>query len=145
MKNLLLVCLFVNISLLSFSQKHHTRKPLSKDDYLALSKSQKQTGWTLLGIGTAVTVAGILVINNTGNSDSDLSDLDSEIAQAAGGAVLIGAGITGVVIGIVKITQSGRNARKAADISFTNQRVLQSGYKGMALVSQPALTLKIHL
>jgi len=86
-----------------------------------------------------------LVINDVENSNSGLEDLDSDLAQAAGGAVLIGAGITGVVFGIVKITQSGRNARKAADISFTNQRVLQAGYKGVALVSQPALTLKIHL
>jgi len=145
MKHLLLFCLLVNISLFSLAQKHSTRKPLTREDYLTLSKSQKQTGWILLGIGTAVTVAGILVINDVENSNSGLEDLDSDLAQAAGGAVLIGAGITGVVFGIVKITQSGRNARKAADISFTNQRVLQAGYKGVALVSQPALTLKIHL
>ncbi|TRX00393.1 hypothetical protein [Flavobacterium gawalongense] len=107
----------------------------SKEYYLQKSKSQKSTGWILFTGGTIMTVVGAFSFNNSWD-DSSNSGTD------AYGFVMLG-GVASVLGSIPFFIGSGKNARKAATISFINQPILIPKQGSLVQNSQPALSLKI--
>jgi len=111
---------------------------LSKGDYLLKSKSQKTTGWILLGGGTAIAIAGTISMSNQDFWSSDNSDYDTA------GFMMLG----GLAVGLASIPffiSSAKNANKAATISFNYQKAYFPKHDIFVVKMQPAITLKIPL
>lgn len=123
-----MVILFV--ALQSFVQN----PSLSKDDYLQKSKSQKKTGWILLGGGTAIAVVGAIIFDES----DDWSSVDT------GGFMMLGGAAAGLA-SIPFFISSAKNANKAATISFNYQKTYFPKHDIFVAKMQPAITLKIPL
>lgn len=107
---------------------------LSKDYYLKKSKTQKTTAWILLGTGAASILTGVIIDNsNKGNQQS-----------YTGGYVEV-SGIICTLASSLFFIRSAKNARKAAILSFKNQKILFPQHNTFVLKTQPALALKIVL
>lgn len=139
MKKVIFFLTLLLLAVKSFSQS----QTFSKDYYLKKSKTQKTIGWVMLGGGVAMTTVGIVIKNKQSNDDpfNSLNNLD-KIGKSV---VLIGVGIGTALGSIPFFISSAKNARKAATISFNNQRVLFPQQNIFVLKSQPTLTLKIQL
>ncbi|MES1181247.1 MAG: hypothetical protein ABUL44_00475, partial [Flavobacterium sp.] len=111
-----------------------------KDSYLLKSARLQTAGWILVSTGAVLTTAGILIINNTnsGNFGNDFNN-------AIGGFVCYVFGIAAISTSIPLFIVSGVMKRKAAKLSFNNQRILMPVQNGFVARFQPALTLSIRL
>ncbi len=134
MKKIIFSLTLLLVVLNSFSQ---TSAP-TKDYYLKKSKTQKTVGWIMLVGGVTLFTVGLI-------SGTKKLVQDPLNAKAQGQAFLVISGI-GISLGSIPFLVSGKNnARKAAAISFNNQKILYLQQDGFALKSQPTLTLKIKL
>lgn len=137
MKRIVICMMLVTLSALSYSQKTPTVKaPLTKNDYLQKSKSQKSTAWALLGGGTALIVAGILIGNNK----------NASFGQAGTGVIMGGLGFLSCIGSIPFFAASARNKRKAfyASTYFKFENTPSLREASTALHSYPAISLKIN-
>ena len=110
--------------------------PLTKEDYLQKSKNQKKTGLILLIGGSTMAIIGGIVFANSDFLSSDDPSTD------AGGYLFIG-GLTLDLVSIPFFISSSNNARKAASIGFSNQRLLLPQQNQSIAKMQPSLTLRI--
>ncbi|MFC0775041.1 hypothetical protein [Terrimonas alba] len=137
MKKILLGIAAGLMSIYVFSQQKEPVQALTKQDYLQKSKNQKTIGWVLLGGGTIMAVVGAITFNST-------YDSDSYTATDAGGFLLLG-GIVADLASIPFFIGSAKNARKAATISFNNQRILIPHFHSLVAKAQPSVTIKIGI
>lgn len=110
---------------------------LSKEEYLQKSKTQNTIGWILAGGGTTMIVVGSIVFSKGNYLGPDNGNTDT-------GGILIIAGLVADVASIPFFISSAHNSRKAATISFNNRRIILPRGNGMAMVSQPTVTLSLH-
>lgn len=112
-------------------------QPLTKEEYLRKSKSQKTWGWILTGGGAAAAIAGLIV------TQSDASYFPSETV----GPILIAGGGASIAGGIVLLSASSRNERKANEMNVAFNLKLEEvktyGLKGPGNTYIPALSLSI--
>lgn len=139
MKKIILSITILFFVIKSFSQTNVSI--LSKQAYLEKSRNQKTTAWVLLGGGAALTAVGAIVMGSSSNSD----DFTSSFNRLGTGAIIAGLGGTAMIASIPFFINSGKNARRAASISFNDQNILVPFKKSFALKSQPVITLKIML
>lgn len=130
MKKAILFTALLIISTSSFSQQTESTQPLTKEDYLKKSKSQKTAGFVLLGIGVAC------------------------IAIAAPGDVSFGVlpvlviGGAGAAVGsILLFSAASRNKRKAMKMtaSIDAKKIPNVSSSGILYNSYPAISFKIKL
>ena len=129
MKKFIIFNLLVLLSVTSFGQQTDPSQPLTRDEYLKKSKSQKVAAWILLGAG-AITLASI----SGGNTSFD-----------ALGTLAIGGTIA--VLGCIPLfLAAGKNKRKAkamtASIRMEKTNVIR-GYS-KAQNYYPAFSVKIN-
>lgn len=136
MKKIICLPLFLLFSISIFSQQSQS-PALSKEYYLQKSKNQKTTGWVLLAGGTAIAIGGGILF---GNSDFLSGDSNAD----AGGYLMLG-GIAADLISIPFFISSAKNARKAASLSFNNQKILLRGESNCMVRLHSAICLKIEL
>jgi hypothetical protein len=106
--------------------------------YLQKSKNQKTAAWIMLGGGIALSVVGIVGVSANYNLFEETSTEDTYAA-----ITLIG---TGLALGSIPLfIASGRNHRKAATLSFKNQRICIPQQNSFVFKSQPAVSLVIPL
>ena len=118
-------------------------KTFSKDYYLQKSKNQKTVAWLMLGGGTALAITGFVLANKQ-IDDNDPLNLDN--LEAGGGFAILGFVGVGTALGSIPFfISSVKNKRKAASISFNNQKILVPLQNTFVLKTQLAFTLKIHL
>ncbi len=114
-----------SLALLLFIVKSFSQTlAFSKDRYLQKSKNQKTVGWVMLGGGVAMTTIGILIAS--GQTNDRLNDpfgVDP-FSGNEGAAIVAVAGLASALGSIPFFISSAKNARKAAKISFNNQRIL---------------------
>ena len=125
-----MVCtLLIFITSAVFSQQTTSEKPLTKQDYLQKSKSQRTAAWILLGAGTTM-----IAIAAPGNVSFDILP----VLAIGGGAAVLGS--------IPLFIAAGRNKRKAMTISSYIELQHNSAvtYRGLTAVSFPALALKLR-
>jgi hypothetical protein len=108
----------------------------SKEYYLQKSKSQKSTGWILLGGGAALAIIGLIGFSSTFDIWDSSSESDSYGYLMLGGSVIS-------LASIPMFISSGKNNRKAATISLNNQSILVPKQGSLVQNSQPSLSLKI--
>ena len=131
--------IFFCLTLLLLTVKSFSQTPaLSKEDYLKKSKTQKTVGWVMLGGGVAMTTIGYVIINQQVNDDPL-----NAITTGQGYVVLMIAGAASALGSIPFFISSAKNARRAAAISFNNQKILFPQQNTFVLKTQPTVTLKI--
>jgi hypothetical protein len=112
---------------------------LSKDDYIRKSDVQKKTGWTMLACGTTLIMIGAII---GGGDDSDEMGYGSNFEA---GTLLVGIGLAADLASIPVFMGSAKNARKAATISFRNQRISFESQDGYAVRFNPVIALTVYL
>ena len=131
--------IFFCLTLLLLTVKSFSQTPaLSKEDYLKKSKTQKTVGWVMLGGGVAMTTIGYVIINQQVNDDPL-----NAITTGQGYVVLMIAGAATALGSIPFFIRKKKNARRAAAISFNNQKILFPQQNTFVLKTQPTVTLKI--
>ncbi|MGH2554045.1 MAG: hypothetical protein ACRDEB_10025 [Chitinophagaceae bacterium] len=128
MKKIILFSLLLLLSATTFSQQTTTATSLTKTDYLRKSKNQKTAAWVLLGAGSAC-----LAIAAPGNVSFDILP-----------ALVIGGG--GMVVASIPLfIASGKNKKKAMNMSFRFQHTPVPQGMGFAEKKIPSLSLSLHL
>ncbi len=112
---------------------------LSKEDYLRKSDVQKKTGWTMLACGTTLIIIGAII---GGGNESDEMGYGSDFET---GTLLVGVGLATDLATIPVFISSAKNARKAATISFKNQRMSIESQYAYAVKFNPAIALTFYL
>jgi hypothetical protein len=135
MKKVIVSLLLLVFVIQSFGQV----EPLTKDEYLQRSKNQRTAGWILLAGGTTMAVTGIALISN-----ADFWSSEDNASFDAGGFLLLG-GVLADLTSIPFFISSATNARRAAAISFKNQKLLVPTNNAFVWKYQPAISLKIEL
>ncbi|HSU27474.1 MAG TPA: hypothetical protein VLJ68_03775 [Chitinophagaceae bacterium] len=130
MKKLSVCTLLLILSATSFCQPTKTNTPLTRDEYLKKSKSQKIVGFVLVGVGTA----GLLLMSG-GNADLD----------AVGPIVVVSA--VAILGSIPLFIAAGKNKRRAktAAVSFNFQSTPTLQRNIVSFHRIPGLSLKINL
>ena len=120
----------------SYAQEQPTpAQSMTKQDYIQKSKNQKTTAWIMLGGGTAMAVGGMVwVVNNLFEPDQ-------------GESVVFFMGLGAMIGSIPLFIASGRNARKAADMSVNLKLERPVVVQGHIISRQylPAVSLQIGL
>ena len=114
----------------SFCQQTKPLQPLTREEYLTKSKTQKVFGFILLGAG-----ATTLIIIRKGNTD----------LNAVGPLAVVG---TLATLGSIPLfIASGRNKRRAmkASTSLKFEKTQSIQHSGISFHSFPAMSLKINL
>jgi hypothetical protein len=139
-KNIPILILLI-ISITTLGQNSFTVPAFTKADLLQKSKNQRTAGWVLLGSGSALIIAGGIVITDAIGNDifSDSNNFDSKTTT---GTVLIVTGLAAIGGGIPLLIISHRNHKKAMALAITNEniKILQQGK--WSYQSCPSLTLK---
>lgn len=130
MKKITICLLLVILSVTSFCQQTEPSQPMTRDEYLKKSKTQKVLGFVFLGAGaiTLISVSG-------GNTDFN----------TLGTLVVVGGVLT--LTSIPLFIASGRNKRKAknaaAFFKFEQTKTIQQAQ--ISFHSFPAISLKLNL
>ena len=142
MKQIILSIAVLLLMIQSFSQT----TALTKEDYLQKSKNQHTAGWVLLGGGVTLSALGIIMISNSTASYFSFSDSYNYSNDKSSTAGVLGIAGIGAMFGSIPFfISSSKNARKAATISFNNQKILLLQQNSFVVNAQPTVTLKIRL
>ncbi len=153
MKKFVFVSLLLAMSAASYSQDVDAPEILTKADYLKKSSGQRTAGAILLITGSTLNIIATLSV---------ITQTADEIGRGIGGiidpsnpppppknnkavnGVLFFTGTVAIISGISLLVAAGKNKRKAASVSFKNEKSLQ--FQNNALVYQhvPSLSLKIN-
>ncbi len=106
----------------------------TKQYYLEKSRNQKTFGWVLLGGGTALAIIGGIGFDKEGIFSSSAD---------AYGFMFIG-GIVADLASIPLFISSAKNARKAASMSFHQQRIMIPGMNYSSGIVQQTVSLRIN-
>jgi hypothetical protein len=129
-----------SLTLLLFVLTSFEQTPvISKDYYLKKSKTQKTVGWILLGTGAGIAAYGFITRNSYTDNAGPFGG-----QNYTGALIAIGGGVISAS-SIPFFISSAKNKRKAATISFKNQKILFPRQNTFVLKTQPTLTLKIEL
>ena len=130
MKKIILFTILLIVTITSFSQQTDPSQPLTKQDYLRKSKSQKTAGFVFLGIG-----AGCIAIAAPGNVSFDVLPI-----------LVIGGGAA-VVSSILLFSAARRNKKKAMKMSASIDAKKIPDFLASGTFSEyyPDISLKIHL
>lgn len=135
MKNIYFLLVFLTTT--SLLGQNTLNPEYTKEYYLQKSKNQNKTAWILLSGGTVMGVVGLIGFGNTYDIWDDSNESDIYVFLMFGGGLLSTASIPLFI-------SSGRNARKAATISFNNQPILCPKQNYCVQNPQPSLLLTIN-
>ena len=147
MKKIMIILLLVIITAASFSQQIEPSQAFTKQDYLKKSKNQKTAAWIMLGGGFALTSTALAVALAEVTAHAVCFFCDPEVVTSHQGLINTLA-ITGTVamIGSIPLFSAGaRNKRRAAELSFKNEKTLLPDNNSLAFKNIPSLSLKIRL
>ncbi len=135
------VVIFMAIAFSSFSQDTITTAPLTRQDYLQKSKSQKTTANILRYGGAALALTSLFLISDDVGGVLDPTDKDNFSAAT----VLLCAGAAAAIISIPLRSAARKNEQRAMSLSFKNFQVPQLTNKSIVQKALPSITLKISL
>ena len=133
MKKIAILFLIISLAYFSIGQQTTTDALTVKADYLKKSKTQKTVGTVLVLTGSALIVMGIIV--GAAKNDQHTQDY-------TGGYILLG-GISAAIISIPFFIASGKNKKRAAAVSFKNEKIPQL-YKG-SVINHSVLSVKLSV
>jgi len=133
MKKMTLCLILLTFGFQSFSQA----PPGSAEYYRQKSKSQRTTGWVLLGVGTAMAVGGGIGFSK----HWDLFQSNTTKADVYG--AIMAAGIVADLVSIPVFISAGRNARRAARVSVSSQLLDFPQGNNSYVKPHPTISVKI--
>lgn len=143
MKKITIFLLLLILSAATFGQQTNPTPPPTKQDYLKKSKTQKKTAWILLGGGTVLAITGAAIPSKVTDYGNPLNPYDDKYSN--NWSYLIGVGGLAMLCSIPFFIASGKNKRKAMNLSFKNELAPQVMESGFVYRSIPTLNLKINL
>ncbi|HEX5152576.1 MAG TPA: hypothetical protein VFW07_14095 [Parafilimonas sp.] len=132
MKPILLLTVFLVFTVNVYSQDT-ARLANLRDYYLQKSKTQRTTGFVLLGLGTAATIAGIVTINSS----------DSWGGSDVGGFLFLG-GLTVDLLSIPFFVSAGNFKKFAAELELMSQKTYLLQKNAITAKYLPGITFKIN-
>ncbi len=156
MKKIICLMLVLIVAESTFSQQITPSPTLTKQDYLLKSRHQKTAAWLLLGGGLTLSTIGsiiaapkaaedvgyvVLLFPNiiAGNPQPEpQNDYTVETIMIIGGTAAM-------LSSIPLFIASGKNKRKAMNLSFKNETAPQIYKSSLIYTSIPSLSLKFHL
>lgn len=147
MKKIILFAMLLMLSASSFGQQTRPSPDLTKQDYLQKSKKQKKTAVVMLGGGAVLLLASFIIPKGeqTGSTDVygifPVPDYKNDRIKAVLGLT----GIASMLGSIPFFIASGKNKRRAMNLSFKNETTLQIQKNSFAYRPVPVLELKISL
>ncbi|MDI1322803.1 MAG: hypothetical protein PSV36_08640 [Algoriphagus sp.] len=120
---------------------------MSKQDYLDKSRNQKTTGFILLGGGVAMIAVGSILFADDA-VDTAISCTYLNCSSGSGiesGMVISAVGGLAILGSIPVFISSGKNARKAAQVSLRNEPTYIPKYVGNIPRAIPSVSLSIPL
>jgi len=143
MKKIFNLCLLLSIAGKIFSQADTTTPNSSiKTDYLKKSKTQKTIAWTMLGVGTAMVVAGVVTAGNADYNPYPIPPTDEKFYN---GATLILLGVLMDLGSIPLFIAGAKNKRRALSVSFKNELAPQLRQGSIVRTPVPSISLAIRL
>ena len=127
MKKIMIYFLLLALPAISFCQKINDSVPVVKPDYLAKSKSQKTAAWVLLGGGTVLMGTAVLIGSGQNASFGD----------AGTGVVLGDIGFLATIGSIPLFIASGKNKRKANNITGKIKMKNATFFQNQSFVEKP--------
>lgn len=118
---------------------------LTREEYLAKSKSQKIGGMVLTSAGGIMTLIGIITATNElGNDLGGIFDPDykDDNNETLSGVLVIG-GLAAIAGGIILLVSSQKNQRRAINISLENEPVTL--LRGTTIMRKPIPSLKLTI
>lgn len=137
-KTLILAIFLTGLAWQSFGQKAET--PMTKQDYLDKSKSQKKTGFILLGAGAGSAILGGILMSSNFCIFGCTSSQD--IAFGTGAGLVVAGGIS-MIASIPVLISGGVNANKAAELTLYSQPIDLPQHANSGSKSFPALKISI--
>ena len=131
MKRITLCLLAIMLFTKSFSQEKGPA--LTKEYYMQKSKNQKITAWVLLGTGIGMTLGGMAI----NYSSTDGGEDQGLWLSYLGGATAL--------TSIPFFISAGKNKRKAASITFINEKIWMAQQGALVGKIQPGISLKLSL
>ena len=108
----------------------------TKEYYWEKSRDQRTAAWFMLGGGIALSVVGVIGASATIFDDNNAADTYAFVALAG----------VGLSLGSIPVfIASGRNARKAATLSFKTQPVFLPQQDRFIRKAQPSISIDIPL
>ena len=139
MKAIMLCFAFFILTSNGYCQVNAPELQLSKDAYLKKSKAQKQTAWTLLGVGTASMGAGWLLASSLSG------DVGQDVEEGYYGALLFTGGLIVDLVSIPFFTASTRNKKRAMKAVTSIKFEEVPSWSGGAVRQSNALTLSMQV
>lgn len=118
---------------------------MSKQDYLDKSRKQKTTGFILAGGGVVLGIIGSAIISEDADNCATVYGCSAVIIEFGSGHALVIIGVLAAAGSIPFFISSGKNARKAAQISFKNEPTYIPKYVGNIPRAIPSLSFSIPL
>ena len=113
---------------------------LTKEQHLRKSRSSNTAGWILLGGGVGMLVGSVATF------ELNISPFGASSSGDNLKPALLAIGGVGAIIGsIVSFSAAKQHKKKAAELTFGNQRVPVVRQSGFVSYMQPALQLRIRL
>ncbi|HEV8081349.1 MAG TPA: hypothetical protein VGP43_11585 [Chitinophagaceae bacterium] len=136
MKKIITYALFFFMVTSCFSQQTNLSQSLNRQEYLKKSKTQKTAAWILLASGT--TLIGIGLSNALGEQSS--------FDHAITGIGTAGVGVLSIIGSIPLFIASGRNRKKAMNVSVFLEMQHNPFQTGTILrfPSYPAFSIKLN-
>jgi hypothetical protein len=115
----------------------------NQDYYLKKSSRMNTAGLVLLGLGSALTIGGVIVYNDAMNSEN----WGDGLVNGAGGYLAIVAGSAMVITSIPVLIVAGHNKKKAMELSSSIQLQPYQQIREVSLATNwvPSLSLKLRL
>ena len=136
MKRIIFSLAFLIFTVSSFSQTS-TGAAFSRDYYLKKSKTQRTTGWILLGSGVCMVVVGGLTYEQSPllSSEPQPSNTLSD--------VLVISGLGAMVVSVPFFISAHHNKKMAASVAIKNANIILQVAESSIIKKQPTLSLEV--
>lgn len=147
MKKIIPFAILLILSASSFGQQTQPSPDLTKQDYLQKSKKQQKAAKIMLGGGAVLLLTGFIIPKGDQTGTTDIYGV-FPVADYKNDGIKVAFGLTGIVSMLGSIPffiASGKNKRKAMNLSFKNEMAPQIQKSSFAYRTVPSFTIKISL
>lgn len=137
----IILSLAVVLSFVQSYAQERIRPVHDKDYYIKTGRNLTTTAWVMVCAGPVIAAGGISIINNNKNS----GDFNSGLSGVIGGLIITALGSAAIIASIPMFIVGGRMKKKAAMLSFHNQKILLPSQNSFVARIQPGVSLRIGL
>ena len=141
MKEIFSCCFILITSLTSMGQDTIASRALTKEDYMLKSRNQIRAAMVFAGVGSAMTMVGLLVgIDDVGGVFNPEDKVNTELAEK-----LIYGGIAVAAVSVPFFISYSKSRKKAAKLSIQPQAVISIKNGTVVDRTVPLLSIRMFL